>query len=654
MVQFQIVKNKKPWLNFSNHLKVKKMSPSSIIETPTSSLPLHPFFQKKKKKATIDCNAIVPVVEVPKFDADQLGVIENDSAKYLVVQAPPGGGKTLVLTFRAKKIIETNPNACLLLVTFSRDATREIQERLQKYGVEKRYDVKTIHAFALSICRKYGAKGKTYISTKESIIKEMKEQLEKKNVTLTETVEKYVDWAQDEYAREVSANEFATSDYKAALTIYEEIAKSMLTLSTLMREACYILTSNHQGSRDFYQQHYSDVLIDEFQDTSTVQYKFMKMIIGEKTRFSVFGDPHQAIYSFLGAQEKIFDKIMEDFPSATILKLRRNYRSMKSIVLASNRFMKTSTENSIETDSQDAITLNNFSTRDGEFQYIANQIQILNNKGVSYNDIAILMRRSTNTSELESILKNKKIPISKNAKDDTRVMLNLMKLICDGVEIKDEQFTKSMKWIIKHFIYFKGIGEKSFEKYLQYLKDQETSSTKVSTKGKAPKKDKLEKFIRFFTVINELAAGLANTTFLKLAETIQKKFNWDDPLIIDGLGLNDELVTSDLIDSLISFNDETYNNSSDGKGIHICTVHRAKGREWKHVFVPEVQDGVMPLIKKSDPIQLKKQQIVHEGEEDRIFYVAITRAKEWLYLTNNSSSNSSTFIERLKPHETKQ
>lgn len=626
----------------------------------------------------------------------QLNVSQQEAVKKiegpLMVIAGAGSGKTRVLTYRiaymiAKGIIPYQ----ILALTFTNKAAAEMKDRIFKLvgdAQAKAVVMGTFHSVFYKILRveaeKLGfSKNLTVYDTDDSksmlrtIIKEMS--LDPK-VYLPNYVLNRISSAKssllssEEYARN---SEILDADARSGRPMISEI---FMRYNARLRNADAmdfddLLYYMNVLLRDFpevlykYQNRYRYILVDEYQDTNFAQYLIVKKLAAAHHNLCVVGDDAQSIYAFRGANIQNILNFRRDYPEAATVKLEQNYRSTSNIVNAANAIIKNNSEQiqkEVWTDKEEGakIRVHLLSNETEEANTIANSIfESKLNFQLNNSQFAILYRTNAQSRALEEALIKRHIPykiyagMSFYKRKEIKEVLAYFRLVINNY---DEE---SLRRVINYPL--RGIGSTTMDKVIACAKEQNTRIWNViahpddfSLEVNIPTRSKLQDFasrIRAYTAqlqttnAYDLAMHIVTTTGVlqDLKDNIAEKERLENvEELLDSVkeftektpesSFNEE--TGELIDqyfptldrymeSIALLTDEEEKESDDLDKVKLMTIHAAKGLEFDHVYLTGMEENLFP----SSLSIASKQEL---EEERRLFYVAITRAKESLTLTH--------------------
>ncbi len=480
------------------------------------------------------------------------------------------------------------------------------------------------------------------------------------------------------------------------------------------------------------QEQYKYILVDEFQDVNFAQYELVKLLTGQKNQLTVVGDDDQSIYAFRGANIANIMRFKDDFPQAKEIVLTKNYRSRQEVldlayqvIIHNNPFRleeklnlsKKLVSHYQTTETEPAINYETYLTSFEEAEAISKKIFTIRkqNPDVSWDDFAVLIRSNSSAEILINSFKKHQIPFEFLAleglfkQDVVLYVLSFLRLIAGQkheaylyrlLHIPSLNITSEELHLLAHI---KNSNRKSlltiFEQANYYIKDKEllTKINKLNTllkKAISNLKTKnitqlIEEFLEEIGYLKYLLANIENSQdpelsshsysqiqyFKQFIDTISNAslFLKDkDTHVFEILNYLDDLTDSGELGKLVQL-EETKNS------VNIITVHKAKGLEFKYVFVPFLVNGKFPSRKQANAFEIpyelldkQNKEIYNQGQENtdkdfqlqeerRLFYVAVTRAKDRLFLSNFSFSDQgsrtkkpSVFLEEAKLDETKQ
>ena len=612
-----------------------------------------------------------------KLNTQQLEAVSLDVVNGLIV-AGAGSGKTTVLIYRIIYLINEiglNPQK-ILAITFTNKAANEIKERIKM--ISSSFSLKwigTFHSICLRILREdIGKIGRdhnfTIIDTEEqlSIVKELYAKLGINKDLISHKVclnfvnqlkSNQIDEADVINALDSSVcNDERKDVIKKIYLEYQEylVEKNLFDFDDLIIYTLKLFNSDLAVLKKW-QDQFDYILVDEFQDTNFEQYELIKLLSKNKNNVFVVGDPDQMIYSWRGAYQNIFNDFIDEFADVKTVILNKNYRSTKAILAVSNQLINNNSsriKKELFTDNVEGNKVLYFKAPcvDKESNWIVNKIRLLINNKYEYKEIAILYRSNYLSRNIEQKLIRAGIPyhifggLKFYQRKEIKDILAYFKLICNNDDLALSRIYNTPKRKISENTLTK-IKEYAYEKDLSlfdtfdYLDKIDLSN---ATKNACNEfKDLIYWFKnqKFNSLVDLFDAVLNKTKYIEMLKENNEDNNSENR--IENLnelrkGIQDfeiKNINSSLIDYLqeISLYTDLESNNKNYDKVTLMTVHTSKGLEFKNVFLFEFNEGDFPSAKS---INEKKEM----EEERRIAYVAMTRAKENLFI---SSSDGSSF-----------
>lgn len=577
----------------------------------------------------------------------------------LLILAGAGSGKTSVLTKRVAYLIKErniSPKN-IVAITFTNKAAKEMKERIIKEVGKEGYDIQisTFHSFGLRIIKenyeKLGYEKNFTIIDSDDSLTVVKKILKEMGIDSTRFNPKFIknqisscknEMVTPEKYKNLVNDELSDITYK----VYKKYQDTLLRNNSLDFDDLLIkpieLFNKYKEVLENYQELFKYVFIDEYQDTNEAQYILSKMISAKYKNICVVGDDAQSIYSWRGANFKNILNFEKDYKNAKVILLEQNYRSTKTILNAANSVIKNNInkkDKNLWTDNSLGEKIKYVRTNDekDEASYVTREIRNLVNNGVSLDDIAVLYRTNAQSRTIEEGFLNSNIPykivgaFAFYSRKEIKDLLAYLKLIYN---------TKDDVSLMRIINYPKRkIGAKTIENLSMDAVLNGTSMFDVISSGKE---------LEFKKLILEMKE---KSEVLSLTETID--------MVLDKSGIKSELESEHTLEadirlenlnefksitktfeeesgiasledflnevSLVSdVNDQKNDNSPK---VTLMTIHAVKGLEYKYVFVIGMEENIFPHVNSCE----------EDGgieEERRLCYVAITRAKEKLYLVN--------------------
>lgn len=613
-----------------------------------------------------------------KLNRGQDEAIKHGNGPCMVL-APPGSGKTLIVTERTRYLIEESgvrPDQ-ILVITFTRYAAREMKERFERLTAGKNYPVTfgTFHSIFYGILKcAYGIGANNLMSEKESSVL-LQEVLDQTDIESTPEVEDEEELVR-ELLREVGMvknglchlkdfhSKYLTQDeFAEVFRSYEHQKKELKKFDfDDMLVQCYALFRKKPEILQGWQKRFQYILIDEFQDINRVQYEVIRMLAAPRYNLFVVGDDDQSIYGFRGAKPELMLYMKQEFLSLRTISLTVNYRSTEFITGAAARVI-------LHNDTRFYKRVQSFRGRgqnvhvqevldeQEEAQYVTEEIQKKLDQGIKPGEIAVLFRAAVQARMISEILSEHRIPF----------------------EMRDYVTNFYRHFIVKDMMAYlqlaAGKRDRSLflticNRPLRYLARNSMENRQVNFEDLRKfycDKDWMLDIIDQFDVDVRMMKNMAPYAAIQY---IRKKIGYDD--FLKEYAEKHQISWKQLMDVMAELEERSKNfKSYDEWEIHIAkytqeleeqqakarkikgerenkvqlmTIHSAKGLEFEDVFVIHANEGEIPHQKAE-----KKDEI---EEERRLFYVALTRAKNNLcisYITqkNGNSIKPSRFVEEL-------
>lgn len=574
----------------------------------------------------------------------------------LLVVAGAGAGKTKTITHRIINLVKSGvPGERILAVTFTNKAAKEMRERifreLEKNSLGGAPFVSTFHALGVHIikenARTLGLNRFFTILDEDDAKSFIKEALKE----LGEDPKQYPpgqirsviskrkgDFVSLERFREQIRGTFEAVAAKV-WEMYEEKKKreGALDFDDLLLKTVKLLREN-EDIRKKYQEQWEYVHIDEYQDTNEVQYLMSRLLAENHKNICVVGDADQNIYSWRGANLKNILNFEKDYPGTTIVMLEENYRSTGNILEAANAIIKKNKfrpEKNLFTKNKTGEKISLYEALDegDEADFVATKILELND----ISEVAVLYRANFQSRALEEAMLNYNIAyqvlgVKFFERREIKDTLAYLRAALNPESLSD----------IKRIINFpaRGIGKATLAKIFAGEKENlpakvrmriESFYTLLEEIRARLEQDKVSEIIKFAVqksgIERELSEGtdedVERLENIKELATIALKYD----LLPGHLGveklLEDAALASDQ-DSLLMEREK----KEEKKGVKLMTVHASKGLEFKYVFVVGLEDGLFPHRRDGENKNPEDRE-----EERRLFYVALTRAKEKLFLS---------------------
>jgi uncharacterized protein (TIGR00375 family) len=605
--------------------------------------PEHGLIEKKQQDLLAGGQSS-PLQEKNEHDADSLLKDLNEQQREavlhegspLLIIAGPGTGKTKTLTTRiAYRIMKgyVLPQFCLA-ITFSNRAANEMKERLEFIlgkDISCKINVCTFHAFGLSVLKRFH-----YLADLPAAFTVLGEQesfdLLKKSAATAgfDISQKKI---QSLFSESRRKSEHIEEQYDDSIdkifTIYRDLKKKngFVDFNDLLSIPLQIFKENPDARKDMTQTLFS-LSIDEYQDINSLQHEIILMLAENCPDLFAIGDYNQSIYGFRGSDPAFFTKFTEDFPSTRLINLKKNYRSSIPIIKASNQVIEeihAPLDQACEVPEikEPLISIYEASSPEAEAEFVVHSIEkLMGGTGwfsfdsgrvsqtgqsslISFSDIAVLVRLFALMDPLKEAFERSGMPfqmIRENSVFSERqfkIILTFLKAAVNPIgDYYLTELEKTCSFDDKNFLIRKIIGELGKE---------------------------IEENRRPSDILNSLYENLHAKKFkIKGTDLV---FSAEDPLLKK---FSSEFYGNDLRSAVdrIALHSSPDDFDPRSECITMMTMHASKGLEFKAVFVIGCEHGIIPYLRDDEP-ETKKE------EEQRLFYVAITRAKEFLFLTGS-------------------
>lgn len=597
------------------------------------------------------------------------------------VLSSSGSGKTSILT---RKIVHMHriygvPIDRILAITFTNKASKEMRERLSKFlscDIKNFKYVSTFH----SLCHKillgqYGKLG--YLTNQATLCMDSDirnicktVQTKYKNLYNINTDTYSVDKLKSMFSLVKLSNNFNEGldqlEYEYISDMFYDYQKELHKSSSIDFDDLLLLTvrlfQQDPEVLKFWQDKFDYFLVDEFQDTNSIQYQFLKLITeNNKHNVLVVGDIFQSIYSFRGAKPENVKLFGLEFPNTLQIKMATNYRSTQNIVNLANKivhatedmenkhlFLEMETTNSVGK----SVTYNTYSDDNFEAYSMCNYIKQLHNSGVPYGSMAVLLRTMFLSRVIESKLGFYRIPYvvvnGQNFFDRHEVSISLSYL---KFSINLNDFLSFSKVVNTPS---RTIGNKA----MSIIESNYSVDWLDACKKSLPKlrPDSRTELVKFINIIENTLLIDPDKNPYKALKYILKEINFSKYLsdnfenasereenlsellsLMSTIGSNDSF-TEYYNDQIITMINKDENDNNDR--VKLMTIHGSKGLEFPIVFLPAVEDDILPSYRSMESFEKIE-------EERRLFYVAVTRAKSLCFISNVEKRSTTPF--RKKP-----
>ncbi|MCR5218761.1 ATP-dependent helicase [Treponema sp.] len=594
----------------------------------------------------------------------------------ILIIAGAGSGKTRVITFRIANMLEKGiPQSAILALTFTNKAAREMEERIKGLTGRKLQNltVSTFHAFGVKVLRqdidKLGWRNNFSIydeTDKKALIKETARELglSAQAMDLYEVVTLFSDIKTGRKSWEHSQDTYKKlyEGYQEGLKLYNAVDFDDLIVLPIR------LFKEHPGVLASYKARYKYLMVDEFQDTSHQQYEFMHLL--SDNNVAVVGDDDQSIYSWRGADYQNIINFEKDFPGVQEIRLEQNYRSTGTILAAANGVIKHNTNRKDKelwsgNGNGKPIELYMPENEAAEADFIAEGILgIAADEKRKYDEFGVLIRSNTQSRAIEEAMLENNIPytmsggtsfferaeikdiisylrVISNHDDD----INLLRIINTPRRGIGRATIEAINEVAKNLscpLYEAlqailtcpqeecPVSEKTKADLESFVSVIENNKNMLSGKGLAKKVREMVADINYFDYLvldNPKSEKAARFKFMNIESLIKSMEQWENNPMHDDTSLYAYLNRITLLSR-----DDLDDGEADKGKVNLMTVHASKGLEFPVVFIAGAEEGLMPHAR-----------AVEEGgeaaveEERRLFYVAVTRARDRLLISSCQS-----------------
>lgn len=609
----------------------------------------------------------------------QLEAVNHTEGPCLVL-AGAGSGKTRVLTERIIKLIDDGVSPYnILAITFTNKAAKEMRVRVQnKIGdVANSIFIGTFHSFGLRILREnYDAIGYssniTILDTDDtkSLIKRILKEnsFDPADYDIKHIISKISSAKNDGISPLEFSKLFLNEHDKVIGLVYEKYLKLLkennsVDFDDLLLKPVEIF-KKRKDILEKYQERFRYILVDEYQDTNSIQYELCKMLAKKYNNIFVVGDANQSIYSWRNADYRNILNFEKDYKNAHVVLLEENYRSTNTILKAANSVIKNNNEGTklnLWTSIGDGEKVEYIRVEDEikESSFVINKIKELVSEGYSYSDFAVLYRTNAQSRTVEEAFVRNNIPYNiigsyyfYNRKEikDLIAYLNLIYNTNDSVSL--ERVINTPK---------RGIGTKTIDNIRNKANMNDISLFDAIDSGKELEFKKLileliedSKTMNLSDLIEDVLVKTGLRREYELDKSIESDTKVENLNEFKSLAVNFEdngiYDLSTFLENIMLVSDKGQ-YAEDDNNVNIMTLHSAKGLEFNIVFILGMEEGIFPHSRSFESAKELE-------EERRLCYVGITRAKKKLYLLSartrtlygrTSGTIESRFIKEIDP-----
>jgi DNA helicase-2/ATP-dependent DNA helicase PcrA len=587
----------------------------------------------------------------------------------LLILAGAGSGKTRVLTHRVAHLLEQGvPGGRILAVTFTNKAANEMKERIRRLTGHRAFDIwiGTFHATCARLLRNDGAAigldpnfvvfddGDQVALVKQCLAElDISDEEYKPRVVLSaisRAKEQLLD--PDAYHR---ANAGAFEEVVGRVyRLYQQklTASRALDFDDLIALSVRLLRED-PAARDYYQEKFLHVLVDEYQDINLAQYELIRLLTAKHRNVCLVGDDDQSVYAFRGADVRFILEFEHDFPDATLIKLEQNYRSTQTILDAAHHVVRRNPgrrDKRLWTENPDGDLIDVYEavSEQDEADYVATWIdRAVKERGLSYNDYAILYRTNAQSRVFEEMLLRRRIPYRLVGgprfyeRREVKDLLAYLRLILNPFD------AVSLRRVINSPA--RGIGTVSLQRLEGFASDEQISLFEAAERAAevagltARVRTGAAGFAQTIRVLQQYQAGLTLTAIvqelidrtgyireLQNEKTIEAQSRIENleefTTVTREFDQSAEEPTLRAFLEHVALMSDVDSYQEDADAVTLMTLHAAKGLEFPCVFLAGLEEGIFPHSRSLYDVKALE-------EERRLCYVGITRARRELALT---------------------
>lgn len=585
------------------------------------------------------------------FNKSQIQAISHMDGPAMVL-AGPGSGKTTVITHRIKNLIEkaeVRPEN-ILVVTFTKAAAISMQKKfstLMNGGKGQLVTFGTFHSVFYKILRKSRRNEATEILSERQKTDYIREIIGRYGISsndISELSQNIINDIGNIKGNMLNAQEYEPScckkeDFIKVYNAYNlELKKDgKMDFDDILRE-CYLLLCENHTILEQWRELYKYILIDEFQDINRIQMNIIELLASPLNNIFVVGDDDQSIYGFRGARPEIMIEFKDYYPEAELIVLDVNYRSTQSIINVAGRVIennKTRLDKCAHANNNKDFQpdIRKFRNQVEELKFVVSKIKEYENQGISLSEMAILVRNNSQIQEISSFLKNRKIEAESGKHRSNiyngMVAKDILSYVRGALKFDGTYFNEDLIYVLN--------------KPQRYISRQVVLSVNmnISAVRRIYSKNNIDSFLFHIEMIRKLPPQAALSYIRKGAgyEEYLRLYAIENNIPMSGLLKQLEQLVQECskfntleqwinsIDSAQNSEGQNFGKKSSVEGgtnnrINIMTMHGSKGLEFKAVFIVDANQGIIPTSK-----ALRERDF---EEERRLFYVAITRAIDYL------------------------
>lgn len=610
---------------------------------------------------------------------EQRNAVANP-AQHLLVLAGAGSGKTRVLVHRIAWLLEAEQASpfSILAVTFTNKAAREMRGRIESLMGHSFAGmwVGTFHGLAHRLLRSHWQEaglvedfqildGDDQLRLVKRINRSLKIDEDK---WPAKQCQWYINSQKDEGLRSANIEHFEDDYTMTMLRVYKAYEEAcdrggMIDFGEILLRAHELWLKNPQVL-EHYQRRFKHILVDEFQDTNSIQYAWLRVLAGTQNQLMVVGDDDQSIYGWRGAKIENIQQFNVDFSDADTVRLEQNYRSTSTILKAANKLISNNQNRlgkNLWTEGGDGeqISVYEAFNEQDEARFIVDRVQDWFNNGNQRSDAAILYRSNAQSRELEDALLRMGMPYRIYGGHRFYERLEIKNALAYLRLVINRNDDTAVERVIN--VPTRGIGGRTIEQIRSVARDENCSLWQACCKcvdETLMTSRASNAVLAFLKLIDQLSSdcselelaekaehivthtGLiqhhekeggekARARIENLEELVTAASNFDDPDIDEDFDLKSNTFLAAFLDQAALDAGETQADESED-AVQLMTLHSAKGLEFQLVFLAGMEEGLFPH-------KMSIDNLAGLEEERRLAYVGITRAKTKLYLSHAES-----------------
>jgi len=574
----------------------------------------------------------------------------------LLIQAGPGTGKTLTLTRRIARLVlngQAEPSEILAL-TFTNHAGEEMRARLENLLGEKasRIFTGTFHSLAWKLLRANAPEGvKLFIideHARNSLLKEFSPEISASKIKKAGHLirqAKMLLQSPDQLGKNADCPDWLPAIYQRYQARLAQ--ENCLDFDDLIFQAAEMLAQKNSALTNKFRW----IFVDEYQDLDFAQYQMVKLLAGQSANLAVIGDPDQAIYGFRGASPQFFARFMQDFPEAKIITLQKSFRSSEQILRASADALAIEGRVPLASGIHGSkLQLIELASERAEAEFIVHQIEKLiggtgffsfdsarvaeaaERKPLAFAELAVLFRASSQAWALVEAFSRSGIPYS--LLSESPLQSRFFKAGISALRIASEEpGPLALRLALGEIFGQKNFpaNPKQLRKWLEQKAPDERAKNLLHLLDKSRELSGLEICDRAFSIAEASEGETAEKAMVKehALDLVRRKSQHAGARTPDQVL---EILT-------LAVSQDFYNPDADR--VSLLTIHAAKGLEFEAVFVAGCEEGLIPHISARSEAEI--------DEEQRLFYVALTRAKSLVYLTRAKKRALRGAVSETKP-----